>query len=199
MLAGKALLALVDVLRAVDALVSRRTRTDVAAVDGGGVAHGSGMAWVAGTRVVEVTQQPSLARRALAQEGSHAVYAGGTVEASRPGAVVDILGTVVSRPPVDTDAGEPSVGVGARRSILTYGRSDSTLVHVLRAEGTREGRGTCTCVRVDPVHASGSVLTLVVVAVVDVHLTVATGEPCGALALVVQGVSGLAGATVVAG
>lgn len=62
MLAREALLALVDVLRAVNALIAGRTRADVASVDGRGVAHGAGVARAAGTRVVQVAQQASLSR-----------------------------------------------------------------------------------------------------------------------------------------
>lgn len=68
---------------------------------------------------------PYLAWRALAQERSHTVYAGGAVEASGPRAVVDILRAVVARPPVDADARESSRGVGARRPILNNNQYNS--------------------------------------------------------------------------
>lgn len=54
MLAGEALLALVDVLRAVNACVAWRARADVAAVGGRGVTQGAAVARVAGTGVVQV-------------------------------------------------------------------------------------------------------------------------------------------------
>lgn len=60
MLARKALLTLVDVLGTVDALVTRRTSADVTTVDGWRVTHRARMARVAGTGVVQVTQQTSL-------------------------------------------------------------------------------------------------------------------------------------------
>lgn len=60
MFTGKALLTLVNVLGAVDALVSRWAGAYVASVDGRGVTHGAWVTRVAGTRVVQVTQKTSL-------------------------------------------------------------------------------------------------------------------------------------------
>lgn len=55
-LARQTLLALVDVLRAVNALVAWRTRAYVTAVGGRGVTQGAAMARIAGTGVVQVAQ-----------------------------------------------------------------------------------------------------------------------------------------------
>lgn len=168
----EAILALINILGAVDTFVPRGAGTDVPTVDGGRITHGPGVAWVAGTRIIQVAQQPSLAWSTLAEERAHTVNAGGTIEASSPSAVINVLRAVVASPSIDTDAGESTWGVGARCSILAYGWLEGTFIDVLCAVEASEGGGTRTCVRVHTIYTCGSVLAAMVVAIIYVHLTV---------------------------
>lgn len=157
------------------------------------------MARVAGTGVVQVTQQTSLAWCTLTQEGAHSIYAGGAIEACRSRAIVDVLRAVISRPSVDTDAGEAALGVGTRRTVLAYSWSESTFINVLSAVWTSEGGWAGTRVGVHPVLTGGTVLTHVVVTIVNVHFTVPSSKSFGTVTLVGERFPGLTGGTVVAG
>lgn len=78
-------------------------------------------------------KRTSLPDRTLAEEGGHAVVAGGAVEADGDGAVVDVLAAVVARPAVDADAVVAAVRVVAGAAVLAGVGHQLALVHVLRA------------------------------------------------------------------
>lgn len=181
-LARKTLFALVYVFGAIDTCVSSGAGTQVPTIYRGRVAHRPGMTRVAGACVIQVTQQSSLALCALAQEGPDPVNAGGAVEASGGRAVVDVLRAVLSRPAVDADAREPALRVRASGSVLANGGAEGALVDVFRAIRARDRRRTVAGVGVDAVHAGGTILALVVVAVVYVDLAVVTFEPSRTMA-----------------
>lgn len=71
--------------------------------------------------------------RTLAEEGGHAVMAGGAMVTSRAGAVVDVLAAVLARPAVDAHAVVAAVRVVARPAVLTGVGHQLTLIHILRA------------------------------------------------------------------
>lgn len=98
------LLALVNVLRAVDSLVSGGTGALVAAIDGTGVADGVNVTGLRGAGVLEMAQQPGFARCAATVEASDAVDTGGTVETRGARTVVDVGAAVGPGPTVDADA-----------------------------------------------------------------------------------------------
>lgn len=185
-LAGETLGALVHVLGAVDSLEAVGTGAEVGAVDGTRVADGSRVARVAGARVVQVTEQARLARRALAVEGADPVVARGAVEASSHGAVVDVLRAVGACPAVDADARVAAHSVGARSTVLAHAGPQRALVHVLGAVGPRVRGRAVARVRVDAIQAGGAVLAQVARAVVHVRFAVGAREARRAGALVVE-------------
>ena len=76
------------------------------------------------------------ALRALAEERSHAVVAGGAGVARRAGTVVDVLAAVVPGPAVHTHALVAAEGVVARAAVLAGVGHQLALVNVLPAELT---------------------------------------------------------------
>lgn len=71
--------------------------------------------------------------RTLAEEGGHAIVAGGPMVTSCTGAVIDVLTAVVARPPVDAHAVVAAVSVVARSSVLACVGHQLTLVHIFSA------------------------------------------------------------------
>lgn len=74
------------------------------AADGVGVTVRALSARVTDASVISVAQQTGLSMRAEADEGGHAVDAGGARAARRGGTVVDVLRAVRATPAVDADA-----------------------------------------------------------------------------------------------
>ena len=70
----------------------------------------------------------------LAEEGRHTVMADGTLIAGGIGTVVNILPTVIARPPVDTDTLVGTVDVVARSTVLARVGHQLALVNVLCTE-----------------------------------------------------------------
>jgi hypothetical protein len=173
---GAALPTLVHILRAVNAFEANGTGTHVCAVDGRSVANGARMTGIGGTGVVQMTEESRLSRRTLTVERADAVVTRGAVETRGGRAVVDIVGTRDSCPAVDANAGKGSQGVDTRRSVLTHVWSNGALVDIARAIGACPLRRTLTRVSVDGVQTRGAVLTEVSAAVVDIVLTVLSGE-----------------------
>lgn len=104
------LFTLINILGAVNAFVAGRAGAGVAAIYGTCIADGVNMAGMGGTRVLEMTQQPRLPRRAAAVEASHTVNTSRAVKASCPRAVIDVRTAVRPRPSVDADTGESAWG-----------------------------------------------------------------------------------------
>lgn len=80
--------------------------------------------------------------RTLAEERSHTIMTGSAVVTSCAGTVVNVLATVVTRPPVDTDAVVTAMRIVAGSSVLTCVWHQLTLVHILSAVLTCE-RSQC--------------------------------------------------------
>lgn len=178
-LARRSLLALVNVLRAVDALVPGRARARERAVDRTGVAQGVRVARIRRARIVQMAQQPRFALGAATVEAAHAIDAGGPIEAGRVHAVVDVLAAIGARPAVDADARVAAVRVRARGAVLADGRPGGALVHVVLAVLAEVVGAALAAVRVDAVHAGAAVLAQVAGTVVDVLLAVGALEACG--------------------
>lgn len=104
--------------------------------------------------------------------------ASGAIETSGSSAIVDVLRTIRPSPSVDADTRESAVRVGAGGPVFANTGPQSALVHVLVAIRASEGRRTLARIRVDSVHATGSVLAQMTWAVVDILLTISTGETC---------------------
>lgn len=108
--------------------------------------------WVADTGIIQMTQKASLAHGAGAVEGSHAVMAGGPMEADGGGTVVDVLTAALSCPAVDTHAAVATQGVEAGAPIVAGIGLQLTLVHIFRAELACPLRRALAVVGVDAVH-----------------------------------------------
>lgn len=156
------------------------------------------MAWVADASIIKVAQQTCAPMRTLAEEGGDAVVAGGTMVTSRAGTVVDVLTAVVTCPPVDADAVVAAVSVVASPSVLACIGHQLTLIHIFCAVLACVMRWALAIVGVHTIHAHATILAVVAWTVIDVMLTVLTGEAWQA-ATVVDGVSLLdAGASILA-
>lgn len=114
------------------------------------------------------------------------------------GTVVNVLATVVTRPPVDTDAVVTAMRIVAGSSILTCVWHQLTLIHILSAVLTCVMRRALAVVGVHSIHTDSTILAAVTWTVVNIVLTVLTCEAWEAGA-VVGGVSLLnAGASILA-
>lgn len=120
----------------------------------------------------------SFAIGALTVEAANAVDAGGPVEASRPSAVVDVDAAVGTGPAVDADARVAAMGVGASGPVVANRGPGQALVDVELALRPGERRRTQTRVLVDPVHASGAILTEVTDTVVYILFAVVPSITC---------------------
>lgn len=166
------LIALVNVFRAVDALVPDGARARERAVDRAGVADRVRVARVRRARIVQMAQQPRLAGRAAAVEAADTVDTGRPIEAGRVHTIVNVVAAVGPVPAVHADAVVAAVRVGAGRPVLADRWPQRTLVHVVLAElAGKAGRATAV-VGVDAVHACPTVLAQVARAVVRVFLAV---------------------------
>lgn len=199
MFARRSLIALIDVLRAVDTLVADRARARERPVDWASVTDRIGMARVRRTGIVQVAEQTRLTRRTAAIEAADTVDASRTIEAGRIHAVVNVVAAVRPIPPVHADTVIAAVRVRAGRPVLADRRTQRTLVHVVLAELAGEAGRAAAVVGVDTVHACAPVLAQVARTVVRVLFTVFALEARRTFAFV--GVLGrlLAGATVLAG
>ena len=88
------LIALVNVFRAVDALVPDGARARERAVDRAGVADRVRVARVRRARIVQMAQQPRLAGRAAAVEAADTVDTGRPIEAGRVHTIVNVVAAV---------------------------------------------------------------------------------------------------------
>lgn len=191
--------ALIDVLAAGGAHVPRRTGADGLAIDGVGVAVGALLAGVANAGVVQVTQQTCASGWALAEEGRHAVVAGGPSVAGGARAVVDVFAAVVAGPAVYADAVVPAVLVVARGTVLARVGHQLALVHVVRAVLACPNRCALAVVRVHSVNTGGAIFAAVPGTIVNVVFTVLTIETWQTGALVGRVPLLHAGAPVLAG
>lgn len=174
--ARRSLVALVNVLRTIDALVAGRTRTRKRSVDRARIAQCIRMARIRCARIVQVTQQTRFPGRTPTIETAHAIQARRPIEAGRVHAVVDVLATVRSRPAVHADARIAAVRVRARRPILADGRTHRALVHIVLAVFAHVIVGALAAIGVDGVHAGAAVLAEMTGTVVDVLLAVGALE-----------------------
>lgn len=131
MFTRRTLLTLIDILRTVNALVSRGAGAGIAAIDGARIADGVHVAGVGGARVLQVTQQPSLAGSAATVEAAHAVNASGSIETGCPGAVINVGTAIWAGPPVHANARESTYSIGTSGTILTHARSMAAFIHIL--------------------------------------------------------------------
>lgn len=186
MLAGGTLIALVDILGTVDALVAHRTGTGKGSINRTGVANRIGMARIGGTGVVQMAQESRFAGSTPTVEASDAVDAGCPVEAGRIHAVVDVVAAVRPVPPVHTDAVVAPVGVGAGCSVFANRRLLHALVHIRFAILAGKARRALAVIGVDPVHTGATVLAHIAGAVVNVFLAIFTLETWWTFAFVVK-------------
>lgn len=176
-----------------------RAGTDSLAVDWVCVTVRTFLAGVTDAGIVQVAQQTCPALWTLAEEGGHAIVAGGPQVAGSAGAVVDILAAVVARPAIDAHAVVASVGVMAGTPILTGIGHELAFIYILHTELACPFRWALAVVCVHTIHTGASVLALVFRTVVNVLVTVLTSKTWQAGA-VVGGISSLpAGSPVLAG
>lgn len=164
--------ALVHVLVAGPPHKTGGARADGAPVEGVGVTHGSFVARVADTGVIEVAQQTRLPDWTRAEEGGHSVVAGGAIEADGYRAVVNVFAAVVARPAVHADAGVSADGVEAGAAVVTGVGLHETLVYIFRTVLTCPLRRALAIVGVHAVDAYPAVHALVTRAVIHVVLAV---------------------------
>lgn len=146
------------------------------------------MTWIADAGVIKVAQQTCAPMRTLAEEGGHAVMAGSAMVTSSAGTVVDVFAAVVTCPPIDADAVVAAVSVMARPSILACVGHQLTLVHIFCAILTCVMRWALAVIGIHTIHTHTTILAAVAWTIIDVMLTVLTGEAWQA-ATVVGGVS----------
>lgn len=169
--------ALIHVLVAGTTYEAGRAGANGTAIERVCVTHCTLIAGVTHAGIVQMAQQTSLSDWALAEEGGHAVVAGGTVEANGYGAVIDVLAAVVSSPAVDADARMASDVVEARAPVMTGVGLHETLVDVLRTVLPCPFWQALAIVGIDSIHTYPSIHTLVCWTVVHVILTVMPFEP----------------------
>lgn len=121
-LARRSLLTLVDVLGAIDALVTGSARARKRPIDRTRIANGVRMARIRCARIVQMTQQPGFALRAPAIEAAHTIDTRGPVEACRIHTIIDVRAAIGARPAVHANARVSTVCVRARRPILADAR-----------------------------------------------------------------------------
>lgn len=118
--ARRSLLALVNILGAVDALVPGGTGTRKGTVDRTRVTDGVRMAGIRCTSIVQMAQQSRLTRSAAAHEAAHPIDTGGAIKARRTVTIVNVDAAIRACPPVDTDARVTADRIRARRSVLAH-------------------------------------------------------------------------------
>lgn len=172
------LIALVNILGTVNPLVAQSAGAGERSVDRAGITDCIRMARIGGARIVQMTQQTGLARRAPAVEAPDPVDAGRPVEAGRIDAIVDIVATIGPIPAVHANAVVAAVGVGTGGPVLADRRLLHALVHVRLAVLAGKARRTLAVIGIDPVHAGATVLTHITRAVVNVLLAVFALKAC---------------------
>lgn len=157
------------------------------------------MARIRGTGVIQMAQQPGLSGGTSAVKASNPVDTSSPIEASRINAIIDVVTAIGSVPPVDANAVVSPVGVGTGGSVFADRRLLNALVHVRFTILTGKARRTLAVIRVDPIHAGGTVLTHIARAVVNILLAIFALETWRAFTFVVVLRRLLAGAPVLAG
>lgn len=112
------LFAFIDILGAVNSLVSGRTWARKWAIDWTCVANCVRMARIWRASVVQVTQEASLTGRTAAVEATDTVYAGGAIKTGRINAIVNVIRTIGSGPTIYADARVAAVRICACGAIL---------------------------------------------------------------------------------
>ena len=168
-----------------------RALVDIFLAGGAGVAGGAGahglarhlvrvapralVARVPGALVLQVTEQPGLARRTLALVAPDLVVARAAVLTRTVHALVAVLLAVAAFVAVDADALVAALGVLAG-SVVLAGVGVRAFVDVLGAVASLPVVGAAAGVGTDPVYTGGTVLTQVAWTVVCVLLTVVAGK-----------------------
>lgn len=96
----------------------------------------------------------------------------GAIKTSGSCAIVDIFRTIGSGPSVDADTGESAVRVGAGGSVFANTGPQSAFIDILVTIRSSERWRTLAGIRIDSVHATGSVLAQMTWAVVDILLAI---------------------------
>lgn len=185
-LARGALCAFVNILGAVQSLISGGAGAGEGSVDGASVTDCALMTWIRRAGIIEMTKQPGLSIRALAIETADAIDAGRAVEAGCACTVIDVDAAIGPGPAVHAYTRVTAVRIRACGPVVAQGRPYRALVHIQLALRAREGRWAQTRVLVHSVHAGGAILTEVARTVVDILLAMIASESFGADALVVM-------------
>lgn len=102
--ARRSLLALVNVLGTINALIAGGTRAGERAIDWARVTNGVRVARIRCTGIVQMAQQSSLSGRAQTHKAAHAIDTGRPIKAGRTVTVVNVDAAIGSVPSVDTNA-----------------------------------------------------------------------------------------------
>lgn len=143
------------------------------------------MTRVADTSVIKMTPKSGFSGRTFALVRSNTVVTSAAVVTESNCAIVDVHAAIVTCPAVDTDAHETAglvmtcAGVLARRSTHL-----GAFVDVLRAVSPCPLRRTLARVSLDSIDARRTVRTQVVLAVINILLTVESGKTRDASTLV---------------
>lgn len=172
MFARRTLIALVDVLGTIDALVTHSTGTGEGSVDRAGIADRVRVAGIGGTCIVQMAQQASLARSTATVEATNTIDTSRPVEAGRINAVVNVVATVRPVPTVHADAVVATVGVGTGSPIFADRRLLHALVYIRFAIFAGKARWALAVIGIDPVHAGATVLAHITRTVINVLLAV---------------------------
>lgn len=136
------------------------------------------MAGIRGARIVQMTQQSRLARRAAAIEAADTIDTGGAVKTGSLHTIIDILATVAARPTVHTDATVTAVRVRTGRSVLADRGTHCTLIDINVTVASREIWRTIAAILVDPIHAGATILAQISRTIINVLLAVLALETC---------------------
>lgn len=176
--ARRSLVAFINILGAVDALVAGRTGARVGAIDRTRVANGIGMTRIRGAGIVQVAQQTRLARRAATVEAANAIDTGGAIKAGRLHTIVDVLAAIAARPAVHADATVGAVGVRTGGAVLADRRTQRTLVHVHVTVATRKVWRAIAAIVIDAIHTGAAILAKISGTIVNVLITVLALKAC---------------------
>jgi len=185
-------------LCAVGTVEAERAVTCVSARNRVGVAPRAGVARVAGAVIVQMAQQSNLARWTLAIEPADPIVTGAAIQTISLLTVILVGLAVGADVAVDADALVTALSVLTSAVVLAR-LIILALVDILTTVATLPVVWAATTVRVDAVHAGGSMLAQVAQTIVNVLFAIVALESCCTVAGVVEVANRGAHTTVLAG
>lgn len=176
MLTRRSLVTFIDVLRTVNSLVSRSTRTRKRSIYRTRITQRVRMARIRCARIIQMAQQSRFAGRTTTIEAAYSIDARRTIKARGVHTVVNVLAAIRSRPAVNADTRIASVRIRASGAVLADGRSHGAFIDIVLAVFANVVAGALAAIGVDSVDACAAVLAEMSGTVVDVVLAVGALE-----------------------